>query len=373
MTLTLYFARRYLRAFLIVTAALSAVLFLVDMIEQVRDFANSGARFGQIALLAALNVPGGLGLILPLVAVLAGTVMFLGLARSSELVVVRAAGRSALRMALAPAAVAFLLGLLALGALNPITAATAKRFDTLSDQLLRGGAQSVSISREGVWLRQAGSALEGEESARRQSVIHALRANSDASELYDVTLMEFSFDGGPLRYLKAETARLVPGAWILTSAKEWPLAASANPETEAVLHPSLRVSSDLTAERIRDGFGAPSEVSVWDLPDFIAALERAGFSSRRHAVWLAMELAQPLLLAAMVLIAAAFTMRHMRQGGTGAMALMAFGAGVAAMLLRNVAQAMGENSLIPVALAAWAPPLVVMMAALTLILHLEDG
>ncbi|MDP2063291.1 MAG: LPS export ABC transporter permease LptG [Phaeovulum sp.] len=373
MTLTLYFARRFLRSFFLVTASFCAVLFLVDIIEQIRDFGGTEASFGQIAWLAALNVPGGLGLILPLVTVLAGAAMFLGLARSSELVVARAAGRSALRMALAPAVVALLLGMLAVAALNPITAATAKRFDALSDRLLRGGGQAVSIGREGVWLRQSGSASEGSEIARHQSVIHAERANSDATELYDVTLMEFSFDLGPFRYLKAEKAQLVPGAWVMTGVKEWPLAASANPETEAVLHQSLRVPSDLTADRIRDSFGAPAEVSIWDLPEFIAALERAGFSSRRHAVWFEMELSQPLLLAAMVLIAAAFTMRHARRGGTGTMALMAFGAGVAALLLRNLAQAMGENSLIPVTLAAWAPPLVVLMAALTLILHLEDG
>lgn len=373
MTLTLYFIRRFLRAFFLVVGAFCGVLFLIDSFEQIRRFGSAGVGIGQIAWMAALNVPSGINTLLPLLTVLASVVMFLGLARNSELVVVRASGRSALRMALAPAAVAFLLGALAVAGLNPIAAATTKRYEALADRILRGSVQTASIGGEGVWLRQSAADTTGAGSAQRQSVIHALRANSDATELFDMTMMEFSFDQGPIRYLQADSATLEPGAWVLTGVKEWPLAEAANPETEALLHASLRVPSDLTAERIRDSFGAPSEIAIWDLPEFIAALERAGFSARRHAAWLQKELAQPLLLAAMVLIAAAFTMHHTRRSRAGVLALLAFGAGVAALLLRSFAQALGENGMLPVVLAAWAPPLVVLMAALTLILHLEDG
>jgi len=296
--------------------------------------------------------------------------MFIGLARSSELVVARAAGRSALRMALAPAMVAFVLGAIGVVALNPVVAATAKRYDMLADRILSGGTAAASIGREGVWLRQGAA---GADMAQRQSVIHAERGNADATVLYDVTVMEFSLDQGPIRYLQADDATLVSGAWRLSNAKEWPLATTENPETEAVIHTDMSLPSDLTPARIRDSFGAPSEIAIWDLPDFIAALDRAGFSSRRHETWFQKELAQPLMLAAMALLAAAFTMRHVRRGRVGLMALLAFGSGVAALLLRNFAQALGENGLLPVLLAAWAPPLVALLAALTLMLYLEDG
>jgi len=372
MTLTLYFVRRFLRDFFWVCVGVSLVMLLIDSIEQIRRFGQDGVGMVQIGLLAALNLPATINALLPLLSVLAGVAMFLGLARTSELVVVRASGRSALRMAFVPAVIAFLLGALALAALNPIAAATAKRYDQLASRIQRGDSPAASIGRDGVWLRQAGAGA-GNAEVMRQSVIHAQRANADATELFDVTVMEYALDLGPIRYLQAAGATLEPGAWVLADVKEWPLADSPNPETEAVRHASLRLASDLTADRIRDSFGAPGDIAIWDLPDFIAALDRAGFSSRRHAAWLQKELAQPLMLAAMVLIAAAFTMRHARRGRTGLMALLAFGTGVVAMLLRNFAQAMGENGLLPVMLAAWAPPLVAILGALTLILFLEEG
>ncbi len=102
--------------------------------------------------------------------------------------------------------------------------------------------------------------------------------------------------------------------------------------------------------------GRPSAIPIWELPRYIASLERAGFSARTHRVWFQTELALPLLLAAMVLVAAGFTMRHARFGKTGSMVLLALLGGFAIFFLRNFAQVLGENGQIPIALAAWTPP-----------------
>ena len=149
--------------------------------------------------------------------------------------------------------------------------------------------------------------------------------------------------------------------------------AGLNPETNAAVHDELRLPSTLTQERIRDSFGKPSAVSIWDLPEFIAQLENAGFSARRHAVWLQMELARPVFLVSMVLLGAAFTMRHARFGGTGLAVLTALLLGFGLYYLRNFAQILGENGQVPAILAAWAPPVAAVLIGLGLILHMEDG
>ena len=86
-----------------------------------------------------------------------------------------------------------------------------------------------------------------------------------------------------------------------------------------------------------------------------------------------MELALPLLLGAMVLLAAGFTMRHARFGRTGQMVLLAILCGFALFFLRNFGQVLGENGQIPVALAAWGPPVAAGLLSLGLLLHVEDG
>ena len=78
------------------------------------------------------------------------------------------------------------------------------------------------------------------------------------------------------------------------------MALGRNPEAEAVEHDVLEVPATLTIERIRESLGESSGVSIWDMNGFIEQLEQAGFSSRRHHVWLQSELARPLFFVAMV-------------------------------------------------------------------------
>jgi lipopolysaccharide export system permease protein len=338
---------------------------LVDMIEQLRKFADEGVGLAGAAELSLLNVPKTLYRILPLIMVMGSVAMFLALARSSELVVVRAAGRSGLRFLAAPVLVALALGALTVGLLNPLVAATSKAYDAERLALTQDASSILSVSESGLWLRQ------GAESG--QTVIQAVRSNPDATELFDVTVLGFDAQGLPATRLEAEAARLVEGAWELTETKRWDLTAP-NPELAAVSEAGpVALPSNLTPDRIRDSFGSPGSIAFWDLPGYIADLERAGFSARSHALWFQMELAQPLLMVAMVLVAAGFTMRHVRFGGTGRMVLYAMLTGFGFFFLRNFAQALGDTGQIPVALAAWSPPLAAVLLSLGLLLHLEDG
>ncbi len=363
MTLSLYIARRFVLLFGQVFGAFLGIMLTIDIIDQLRRFAEPGISVREAAVLAAMNVPASLYRILPLILVLSAIGLFVGLARSSELVAIRAAGRSGLRFVMAPVGTALVIGALAVAVLNPLVAATSREYDNLSQRYARGGSV-LSISKSGLWLRQG--------SATGQTVIQSARANLDGTELYDATFLTFSPDGTPARRIEAAVARLETGVWRLAEVKSWPLDA-ANPERAAVRASEESLPTDLTADKIRDGFGTPSAIGIWDLPAYIADLERAGFSARDHRVWFQMELALPLLFAAMVLISAAFTMRHSRLGKTGSMILLALLGGFIAFFLRNFGQVLGENGQVPIALAAWTPPLGCALLALGLLLHREDG
>ncbi|MDF0600884.1 LPS export ABC transporter permease LptG [Psychromarinibacter sp. C21-152] len=365
MILHLYFARRFLMSFLLVFTVFLGLYVLIDMVEQIRKFDSDTVGFWQIVKLTLLNMPQGMYQILPLIMILATLLLFLTLARTSELVVTRASGRSALRSLVSPVLVAMAIGAVSVGLFNPIVAATSKQYELLAGRLTGDAASVLSISREGLWLRQGGP--EG------QTVIHAESANLEGTALFGVTFLAFGPEGTPQQRIEAQSARLSPGAWEVQNAKVWRLSGTDNPERDARSLAAMEVPSDLTQEQIQDSFGAPASVPIWELPGFIAQLERAGFSARTHKVWLQMELSQPLLMAAMVLVAAGFTMRHTRFGRTGLMVLISIGMGFGIYFLRNFAQILGDNGQLPVALAAWTVPVAALMLSLGILLNLEDG
>jgi lipopolysaccharide export system permease protein len=364
MTLDLYIARRFFALLTRILGGFFGLMVMIDVVETLRNFSDPSISVSDAFLLSLLNVPSSLYQIIPLVLVLTAISLFISLARSSELVVVRAAGRSGLRFLISPVLAAFFMGVFTVAVLNPIVAATAKRYDVLSAGYARGGSV-LSVSDGGLWLRQGGD--EG------QTVIHAERANLDGTELYDVTFLAFAADGVPISRLKAEQATLQAGYWLVKGGKYWALT-DENPEQAAFAAPDgTTIATNLTRDKIRDSFGTPRAISFWDLPDYIKGLEHAGFSARSHKVWLQMELAQPLLLAAMVLIAAGFTMRPSRMAKTGTLVLTALLCGFAVFFLRNFGQVLGENGQVPVVLAAWSPPVAATLLALGLLLHVEDG
>ena len=134
--------------------------------------------------------------------ILSTIVMYVGLARSSELVATRATGRSGIRALAAPLAVALVIGGLAVTMLNPIVAATSNRYQQLADTYRTGGPSVLSLSGEGLWLRQGGR--DG------QSVIHATGYDGSADDitLFGVTILTYAPDGGPVRRINADSARL---------------------------------------------------------------------------------------------------------------------------------------------------------------------
>tara|TARA_R110002051_G_scaffold61624_2_gene112878 strand:+ start:9674 stop:10768 length:1095 start_codon:yes stop_codon:yes gene_type:complete len=364
MILHRYFARRFLTTFLGVFMVFFLIMVFLDLVEQLRRYSKFDASFADVLTLTLLNVPQGIYQILPLIMILATIALFLGLSRSSELVVTRAAGRSALMSLISPLLMALAIGILAVSFMNPIVASTSRQYEARSDAL--AGASSVlSLGASGLWLRQGDS--------KGQTVIRAKSANLDGTVLTGVSFITFTNDAGPVRRIEGARAQLIAGAWRVQNAKSWPLDGGINAESAATTHATLDIPSSLTASEIRDSFGTPSSIQIWDLPAFIDRLRAAGFSAQRHEVWLQMELALPLFLVAMVMIGASFTLRHQRGGRTGMMVLFAILLSFAIYFLRNFAQILGENGQLPALLAAWAPPLAAIALSLGILLHNEDG
>ncbi|THH38444.1 LPS export ABC transporter permease LptG [Aliishimia ponticola] len=366
MILHMYFARRFFMGFLGLTIVLYALSAVVELFELLGDFGTApDVSFPQILGLLFLRSPGLVDQILPLILLLATIMLFIGLARTSELVVTRAAGRSAIRSLIAPVVVALVIGVLAVTMLGPIIAAFSNRYAALSEGYRTGGNAALSVSGEGLWLRQGDT--------NGQTVIRAARSNADGSVLYDVTFLSYAPQVGPNRRIEAASAELTDGHWVLTQAKEWNLQSGTNAEAEALRHARLELPSSLTVDRIRESLGSSSGVSIWEMQGFIAQLEHAGFSARRHQVWFQSQLSRPLFLAAMVLVGAAFTMRHTRFGGTGPAVLAAVLLGFALYFIRSFAVILGENGQLAVPLATWAVPVAANLLALGLLLHAEDG
>ena len=154
-TLARYFSQRFLLAMLAMFLICCVLIFFVDFIEMLRRAGNySGDVPGLLlAWITLLRLPSFSELTLPF-AVLIGTVgIFLMLSRSSELIVVRAAGVSVWQFMLPAMMVAFLLGVLFVTLYNPLAAAARGEAERLYAQAFDKEDTLLKTKNAGAWLR----------------------------------------------------------------------------------------------------------------------------------------------------------------------------------------------------------------------------
>jgi lipopolysaccharide export system permease protein len=129
----------------------------------------------------------------------------------------------------------------------------------------------------------------------------------------------------------------------------------------------------MTARKIEESLASPETMSFWDLPGFIELLERSGFPAQRHRLHYDVLLARPFLLCSLVLVAAIFSLRMQRRGGTTLMIIGGVASGFVLYVVSNIVFALGISAKVPVALAAWTPTGISLIFGASTLLHLEDG
>jgi lipopolysaccharide export system permease protein len=109
------------------------------------------------------------------------------------------------------------------------------------------------------------------------------------------------------------------------------------------------------------------------LPKVAAAAEAAGFDGTGYRIQYHTLLARPLLFIAMVLIAAAFSLRFFRFGGIEQMVLSGVGAGFVLYGAVKITGDLGGAGLLTPAVAAWSPAAVACLLGAFALLGREDG
>lgn len=361
-TLFGYIGRQFLLWFFASFALILGVVFLGDLVELMRRAAGlQGVTLEILAQMALLKLPFNAQEVMPF-AVLIGSILALRqMTRNQELVIARAAGVSVWQF-LAPAvAAAFVIGVSGVALFNPVAARMQRDYTQFDNRILRKMGDSPLLTTKGLWLRQRDA--QGVE-----AVIHGDREAGATLVLDHATFLFFDGHEQVTRRIDAERALLDNEHWVLFNAWDW------HPGDHAAAATArLDIASDLTTQKIEQSFASPETISFWALPSFIELLERSGFSAQRHRLYFDSLLARPFLLCSMVLIAAIFSLRMQRRGGTTTMLVGGIASGFILYFLSDVAFALGSSATIPVVLAAWTPAGVSTLLGATILLHLEDG
>jgi lipopolysaccharide export system permease protein len=344
-------------------AVISAVILLVQFVDLSRSIGvRADVSTADIFGLTLLKSPAVIQILLPFVFLGGGIAAYVGMNRRSELIAMRASGVSAWRFIMPSAAAAFIVGIVAVLAVNPVSAALSARFEADRAAIM---ANYLGDQPKDIWLRQ------GDE--RTQMVIHAKSRDTVQGQvrLRGVSLFIYqkTKTGQPefKRRVEAAEAVLRPGFWQLKDVRE------ATPGESSVRSDSLSIRSTLDSEAAVERFASPEAIAFWRLPAAIKQTEDSGFSASGYRLRFQQLLATPLMFAAMAVLAAAFSLRLVRLGGLAGLVGAGVALGFVVFFFNQFSGALGKADIIPLFAAAWAPVVVALLSGLTVLCYTEDG
>jgi lipopolysaccharide export system permease protein len=359
-TLGRYFAGRFLVSAVGVFASIFLLLVLVDYIEMVRKTSGlASASAVMVAETSLFRVPQLLEKMMPFCVLIGAMTCYLALSRRLELVVARAAGVSAWQFIAPALASAILLGTLATIIYNPVSANLSELSKRMEAELFGnapgGGVQDAS----GFWINQV--------NADGQVIINAARSERQGVRLTGLTLFRFDTHNEFKERIEAREATLEDGHWLFKSVRRFSL------DSPPLDQESWILATTLTPAQVRNSFSTPETVSFWQLPTYIRSSESSGFATAGYRLQYQKLLAQPFLLAAMVMLAAAVSLRFFRMGGVQKMVLSGVGAGFLLYVLSKVTEDLSKAELMHPIAAAWLPVFVGGLTGFLALLYQEDG
>ena len=359
-TLVRYFGLRFLSAVMLVFVGIFMLVGLLDYIELMRrssDIPNVSAIL--VAKTSFFRVPQVTERVLPFCVLIGAMSCYLNLSRRLELVVARSAGMSAWQFISPALVVAFVLGILATTVYNPLAAVLDERSKRYEAELF--GRSGVDV------LGGGGPFWASQRTAEGQAIINAKSSRDQGVALSGVTVFTYDPDHHFKQRIEARAAVLEPGEWRLQDARVYELGKL--PVDQAV----FRLKTSLSPEQVRESFATPETVPFWELPLYIKIAEHAGLVAAGYRLQFQKLLARPFLLAAMVFLAAAVSLRFFRFGGVQKMVLSGMAAGFLLYVLSKVTDDLSRAELMHPVAAAWLPVLAGGLTGFIALLYQEDG
>jgi len=354
-----YLGLRFLTAVLIVFAGISVLVTLIAYIEMMRRAADiPNVSVALVAKTSIYSVPQVVERILPFCILIGAMSCYLNLSRRLELVIARSAGVSAWQFVAPALVVAFALGVAATTVYNPVSAILQERSKRFEAELFGHTANAP---------RHGGTFWISQRTDEGQAIINAVSSRDQGINLNGVSVYTFDTEGRFRQRIEARAAMLEAGAWQFRDARVYALGVL--PTRQAEYH----LKTSLTPEQVRESFATPETVPFWELPQYIKIADHAGLVAAGYRLQFQKLLARPFLLVAMVLLAAAVSLRFFRFGGIQKMVLSGVAAGFLLYVLSKVTEDLSKAELMHPVAAAWLPVLVGSLTGFVALLYQEDG
>ncbi len=352
MTLSWYLTKAYLARFAALLFGLVVFLQMLDLLANADAVLEGGGEpVDSLIRYIFLRIPSIIETVAPLAGLLGALTALVVMARNSEIVAMRAAGRSVLSLIGGLVVVGLMLALLLFLFSDRIVV----RFNAQLEDWKSTGYKPVGEIIDGseAWV------IEGETIVR---VGHVLR---NGAVLNDVRVFHQAENDSVSDIVNIRLAIWENDAWNLFEVERVGGATQATPEEAPAWE------TKLTPEDFNKLANPPSELTFDELEHYVRELALGTRPEYYYDTWLQRKLAGPVVLALMPLLAAIAAFAHHRQGSAVMVVVYGITLGFLFIVTDNMLLAMGQFGALPPVVAAWLPLALFATIGLWIVVNLE--
>ena len=350
-----YLGRELLKIILNMVIVFFCLGFLINLFEEINFFKDFDVGIEVPIILSMLYIPNLLYNAFPFVILLSGIWFFQKIKKTDEIIALRVSGLSNFSVILVPSILSIILGVFIITAINPITSALIKKYETIRGSYEKEQNYLAAITLNGIWIK--------EKNFGKNYIIRSQNLNNQ--NLTEVTIYEFDYSNNFIKRIEAESADISSLNWKLKNAK----VIDADGKVVAKNIDNLSYQSMYDIQKIKSLYSNLDTISFWNIENEIKLLEDRGYSTTEMRSKLQRSLAFPFFLLSMVLLSGLFTIGIRLKENNWTYIFVAIITSVLIFYFNDFSAALGKTDKLPIEVAVWMPIVIIFIFSAVGLIH----
>jgi lipopolysaccharide export system permease protein len=360
-----YFTKELLKYCLLALLAFVTLIFFIDIIELFRRSSNKvgvvhliKANLTDIIGMAGLKIIGNMEKVIPFSVLIGSITCFNQWRKKNYYITSRTYGISLWRTVFPVSIIMFMIGIISIVFLNPLSSILNKKYDKLQSIYFgSSNLQSFSFDTKGFWIKET--------SGENQLIINAKKINEKNKMLYDINIFVVDKNKTIKERLTAVSGQFNENIINLYEVES----TNRNTRTKKIEKYSLPIkfySDDLDVT-----IAQPETIYILDLPKYILTMKEHGLNTSKHLLHLYKLICQPFLVIAMVLLSASLMLKSNERKMQFGIISISLVTGFSLYFIGDIVFALGSSERLPSLLSGFGPTLIGLFSGCFLVSNID--
>jgi len=351
-----YLIRTFLKELVIVFFVFMSLIFILNIISEVRYFMNLDLGFYYPIFITLLNLPSVIFEIFPFIILISTQLFFVKLYEKNELIILKNYGIDNIKLLNILILTAIIIGLLITTVFYTFSSSLKHSYLYFKNQHSNDQKYLAVVNQNGLWIK--------DEIENKINIINADRI--EKYELKTITISQLDLNFNLIKTIKASSANIVKNEWILKNTEIFTIG---EPKIKSG---ELKFNTNFNVEKINNMFSDLSSLNFFELFSLRKDYKLFGYSTTEIESHLHKLYSMPIYLTIMATIGA-ILMFNVKIYSSRAFSV-ALGVIISVLIyyLDYFVNLLGKNEYVPIIVSIWMTQLILFIICIMGTLKLNE-